>query len=768
VHVSVVVSGRLFDGMCTVEFNFFERMSGVARKCPRPIPEGVRGDRSRHRVHRSERIFQVTVDLLQVDGIFPRRLALRHCDSTRPKNAPHLFVEGAREQAHSGADGVGGIYDDEVKGAGITFLHKVDAVSNVNFCTWVVEPGGHKGQVLSGSLNNLAVDLTQDSLLHTVVPKDFAKRTAVPPTDNKNPFRIRVNKERNVSDHLMINEFVSFGDHHQAIQGHDAAKARRVENVDSLKGALDAVEHRLYVQAQRDFVVVPLLIPEVEERAFRRGRRGVRRGHGQGPCKKRFRWFKNGRPLSISSRPLQRQGIPMTPTSSVRPSSLSVADSRLGMEAAEASEGNSRRPANAFPETFKEPFDGNVDTAVEMLSQTLRGFRITVCSGGGIAATELPRIARELRRHGAQVRFVVTQAALRFVGETSLEWASANPVVVNPSGLAEHIFDGDAVLVAPATADLIGKAAAGLCTDGVTTLLQSAFGLGKPVFLLPTMHGSMAQSPFVARNLELLATLPRVYVLEPRREEGKLKAPDPKEIALEVCHRWNAQRHFEGRAPRVAVTFGGTRVSIDPVRCITNLSSGRLGALLGEALYRRGCSLLMLKAQTSAELPRMSEAEIVDAAEFSDLHAQLENLNAKATAGIFHIAAVSDFVLEKKVLEKISSDAKDLSLRLVKGPKLLALENVKEVGFQAACKLTTGDKLAGLATARLFASKNNLDLCLWNHADEAFGERETEHAGVLLVKNEVGGTYSEFPLKGKRVLADAMADVYLQHVRTKG
>lgn len=457
----------------------------------------------------------------------------------------------------------------------------------------------------------------------------------------------------------------------------------------------------------------------------------------------------------------------MPPTSSVRPPVIDPLE--VEAHAAPAAGLLATQDLSSFlPVSPKAPFDPAVDTAVRTLSHTLKGCRITVCAGGGIAATELPRIVRELRRHGAEVRCVVTENALRFVGETSLEWASAHPVVVNPSGLAEHIFDGDAVLVVPATADMIGKAAAGLCTDGVTTLLQSAFGQGKPVFLLPTMHESMAQSPFVARNLAILSALPRVYVLEPRREEGKLKAPDPKEIALEVCHRWNAQTHFEGRAPRVAVTYGGTRVSIDAARCVTNLSSGRLGALLGEALYRRGCSLLLLKAQTTTPQPRMAEAEVVDVPEFSALRAQLETLNAKATAGIFHIAAVSDFILEKKAQEKISSDAKELQLRLVRGPKLLELDNVKSIAFQAACKLTAGDKAAGLTTAKLFAAKMNLDLCLWNHASDAFCESEQEHAGVLLVKNEAGSTYSECALQGKQAIADAMAELYLQRVKVKG
>ena len=406
------------------------------------------------------------------------------------------------------------------------------------------------------------------------------------------------------------------------------------------------------------------------------------------------------------------------------------------------------------------------DTAVSQLSTALQGFRITICAGGGIAATELPRMARELRRHGAFVRFVVTENALRFIGLTSLEWASAQPVVLTATGLAEHVFDGDAVLVAPATADLLGKAAAGICSDAVTTLLQSAFGLGRPVFFLPTMHESMARSPIVKRNVELLSALPHVHFLEPRREEGKLKAPDPREVALEICHRRNASRNFRGRAPRVALTVGGTRASIDPVRCITNLSSGRLGIHLAEALYRQGLSLVLFRCQTHVALPRLAEAEVVDTAEFGALKVGLEALNGKVTSGIFHVAAVSDYVVESRSDGKLSSDAKELSFKLIRAPKLLALDNLREIPFRLACKLTTGDRAAGLEVARQFARKNDLSACLWNHAATSLEVPDAEHSAVLLVRDPEGATlpFREFALQGKSSIAEAMADAYIAHM----
>lgn len=409
-----------------------------------------------------------------------------------------------------------------------------------------------------------------------------------------------------------------------------------------------------------------------------------------------------------------------------------------------------------------------VDLAVESLSSSLAGVRITVCGGGGIAATELPRIARELRRHGAHVTFVVTENALRFVGIASLEWASGRPVTVTPSGLAEHVFEGDAVLVAPATADILGKAATGLCVDGATTLLQSALGLGKPIFFLPTMHESMARSPFVRRNIEALGAQPHVHFLEPRKEEGKWKAPDPRAIALELCHRLNGLRHFGGRAPRVAVTFGGTRVSIDAVRCLTNLSSGKLGVHLAEALYRRGFPLLLLKCQVSTPVPRLQNAEVMDTAEFSALERALSDIEARATAAIFHVAAVSDYTPKAKAEGKIASTSEELVLTFKKTPKLLALPNLRAIGFQAGCKLTSGDRVAGLETARAFARANGLSACLWNHASESLGVEDGAHEAVLLRRNgrDPSSAFEEIPLRGKAGIAESLAETCLDALRS--
>ncbi|MBX9838721.1 MAG: hypothetical protein K2X69_10480, partial [Silvanigrellaceae bacterium] len=130
------------------------------------------------------------------------------------------------------------------------------------------------------------------------------------------------------------------------------------------------------------------------------------------------------------------------------------------------------------------------DTQVIKTSQFLLNTKITIIGGGGIAATELPKLARELRRQGAEAQFCITENCLKFIGIESLRWASNNEVIINPSGLAEHICTSDALVISPATADLISKTSNGICSDGATTLIQSALGMNKTIIYCPTMHES--------------------------------------------------------------------------------------------------------------------------------------------------------------------------------------------------------------------------------------------------------------------------------------
>lgn len=166
--------------------------------------------------------------------------------------------------------------------------------------------------------------------------------------------------------------------------------------------------------------------------------------------------------------------------------------------------------------------DYNEDLKVELKSNMLSDYSIAYCVTGGIAAIESPKIARELRRHGANVNCYATMNALKFVGVAALEWAIGKNITVELTGLAEHIAKEDLVLVAPATMNTINKMMVGIADNNVTSLIASSLGQNKPVYVAPTMHDSLYNNPFFQENLERFEKY-GVRFISPMFEEGKAK-----------------------------------------------------------------------------------------------------------------------------------------------------------------------------------------------------------------------------------------------------
>jgi phosphopantothenoylcysteine decarboxylase / phosphopantothenate---cysteine ligase len=175
----------------------------------------------------------------------------------------------------------------------------------------------------------------------------------------------------------------------------------------------------------------------------------------------------------------------------------------------------------------------NEDLQVEKIGNDLEGRTIALCVTGGIAAIETPKIARQLRRYGADVNAYATPSALKFVGEASLEWATGKRVVCELSGLAEHICREDLVLVAPATLNTMNKMFYGIADNCVTSLVASALGMKKPVYVAPTMHISLYNNPMFQENLAK-ADKYGVKIIEPRFGENKAKIARTQKIVTEV------------------------------------------------------------------------------------------------------------------------------------------------------------------------------------------------------------------------------------------
>ena len=324
-------------------------------------------------------------------------------------------------------------------------------------------------------------------------------------------------------------------------------------------------------------------------------------------------------------------------------------------------------------------------------SDHLAGKTIVLAISGSVAAVESHRLARSLIRHGAQVRCVVTQAAQELVSTTSLEWATGFPVVTKLTGRCEHLeFFGesgyaDLLLLAPATANTVGKLALGLDDNAVTTTATTALGSGAPVLCCPGMHEPMMASPAVGQNLRRLAEL-GVEILTPTVSEGKAKMMGVEEIVAHILRRLGPN-DLSGK--RVLLTGGPTREYLDPARCLTNPSSGHSACLLAAEAYRRGAEVVMVYGPGQATpAPWLDVRRVETGAQMT------EAVDQALSEGEVHIAlavaAVADFMPTQRQPEKIATGSVErLELSLLPTPKILdrirALSpKTKLVGFKAS------------------------------------------------------------------------------------
>lgn len=409
-------------------------------------------------------------------------------------------------------------------------------------------------------------------------------------------------------------------------------------------------------------------------------------------------------------------------------------------------------------ETSSAANQASSDLSVRKLSDSLSGTSIGLCVGGGIAAIEVPKVARELRRMGASVKIYATEAALKFVGRDALEWSSANEVVIQPSGMAEHVTQENAVLVFPATTDLIGKAAHGICPDACTTYIQSAFGKKSLVVFVPTMHDSLRNSPAFLKNIQTISEFENVSFIEPRVEEDKWKAPSPETIALEMAFRINHQRWLSScsKSPKALVTFGGTYFKIDVARTLSNLSTGTLGSMVIRKLLENGVHVTALCGQHNSQIVHCSGLEKLDSADFKQMQENLKNYcKTQNYSGFFHLAAVSDFAISDPSVNKISSDASSLKLNLEKLPKLISMPEVSPIPFKVACKFTASENDDDAKKAESLLKINNLSAVVWNWGESAFGIKTQQKSYLLLPDGK------KIVLQSKENIAHAIVEQYL-------
>jgi phosphopantothenoylcysteine decarboxylase/phosphopantothenate--cysteine ligase len=391
------------------------------------------------------------------------------------------------------------------------------------------------------------------------------------------------------------------------------------------------------------------------------------------------------------------------------------------------------------------------DTGIEKISDFLNGCKVTIVSGGGIAAIEVPRLLRELRRHGAMTQVCMTENCFKFVGIDSMRWASQNEVIVNATGLSEHICTSDIIVVVPTTADLLSKIRYGICSDAATTLVQSALGAKKIVVFCQTMHDSLKNSPIIQENKKYLEALENVFFIQPRQEEGKQKIPDVESLSMNISHIFN--KASKKLNDNILVTLGGTRVMLDPVRCITNLSTGATGIEVAKLFYANGYKVTALVANISVNMPLYDGLQTHILPNYEDMYAFVSKIDPSKFSALIHLVAASDFEPQKTSITKINSKNDELNLKLVKTKKLIQNTNLKHIKFKAAAKLTS-DIDDGLFKAEKLLTENNLNAVFWSCAKDAWGDNsESSHKGIFI--ENIKGNISSTQINHKKEIANA-------------
>ncbi len=318
-------------------------------------------------------------------------------------------------------------------------------------------------------------------------------------------------------------------------------------------------------------------------------------------------------------------------------------------------------------------------------SKKLEGKLIVLGITGSIAAVECVKLSRELIRRGADVVAVMSDAATKIVHPYALEFATGRKVITEITGGIEHVnyvgVDGEAdlLLIAPATANTISKIAKGIDDTPVTTFASTALGSGKPIIIAPAMHEAMMRNKAVLSNIERLIDY-GVEFVQPRFEEGKAKFPDIEVICLHV-ERALYPKEFRGK--RVVVTAGPTFEQLDPIRFISNRSSGLMGREVALEFWRRGAEVVLVTSKPSnLELPGFREVKVWSV--FDMLKAVLNEIR-KGCDLFVAAAAASDFVVDME--SKKIKTAPELNLKLKAAPKIIK-EVRKEykgdiIGFKA-------------------------------------------------------------------------------------
>jgi phosphopantothenoylcysteine decarboxylase/phosphopantothenate--cysteine ligase len=399
----------------------------------------------------------------------------------------------------------------------------------------------------------------------------------------------------------------------------------------------------------------------------------------------------------------------------------------------------------------------------------LRDKQIIVGVTGGIAAYKAAELVRMLAKKGANVHVVMTKNAMEFVTPLTFQTLSGNRVTCELFELLENSKIGhialsdlaDQMVIAPATANIIGKIAGGIADDFLSTMVMAT---RVPVLFVPAMNTKMWESKIVQGNIDKLRDNGYEF-MEPDTGglacgwEGKGRMPAIEDV-IERMEDIFTSKDLVGE--RIMVTAGPTQEFIDPVRCITNRSSGKMGYALARIAHRRGADVILVSGRT--DLPRPSGVEVIDVVTATEMRNVVMARQANCTV-IIKAAAVADFrskALHQHKMKKKAGE-QEVFLELERNPDILAeLGRIKEdrilVGFAAESENVVQNAFEKL-------KKKNLDLVVANDILKqgiGFGSDENE----VTIVNPRGGA-RHVPKLSKEEVAHVILDAVKREIKKK-
>ncbi|HLU64813.1 MAG TPA: bifunctional phosphopantothenoylcysteine decarboxylase/phosphopantothenate--cysteine ligase CoaBC [Kofleriaceae bacterium] len=405
------------------------------------------------------------------------------------------------------------------------------------------------------------------------------------------------------------------------------------------------------------------------------------------------------------------------------------------------------------------------------VAHPLRGRTAVVCVGGGIAAYKAVELVRLLTRAEASVRVVMTPRAQEFVGALTFQALSGRPVMTDLFDLTQEseighiqLADGaDIIIVAPATANLVARMAAGMADCPVSAVVLATRA---PVLLAPSMNVNMWESPLTQANVRRLIDVAGMHVVGPGagflacRWTGPGRLAEPADIVEAACHVLT-RKDLSGR--RVVVTAGPTHEPLDPARYLGNRSSGKMGYALARAAARRGAHVHLVSGPTSLEAPAGVEREAVETA------AQMAEATGRAAGAadaVIMAAAVADFRpaawAEGKLKKEELGEAP--SLALARNPDILAGLGAARSGGRPLLVGFAAETSAVVENARAKLAEKKCDLVVANDVSAPDAGFEVDTNRVWLVE---GGGVRELPLMDKDSVAHAILDRVVERLGTR-